>query len=326
MAPFLRCRVGMSSLVPVNQKVACDAPREVGGCDARQRKKLLDWLDDGLRSGRRGRLEAEYPVSLAPGTLATHRVVWDAGRPLSHAMYRIATARTPAPLRIGMIGLVYTDPDARGLGLARRCVRSCYQALEERGAAVVLLWSDKPALYAELGFRPFGREKRWWVDARLCRAARVRLGRGSADDAIELDLPRAGEWPRLEALYAEKAIRLERDAGDLERLAAAPETLCVVARIEGEVVGYAALGRGDDFCGVVHEWAGTAEAVLACLEGLCAERGPLLVQAGPEPGLLGTSLEAAGAAAESDDFALARFLDPGCAPSTSLYLWGFDSI
>lgn len=241
-------------------------------------------------------------------------------------MYQVVTARAPLPVRVGMIGLVYTDPAARGQGLAGRCIESCCEALEHQGAVVALLWSDKPAFYARLGFHPFGEEKRWIVDAAVCHIARQSLGQGAVSPALEMDTPRSSDWAEMEDLYASKTFRVDRQPGELERLAAAPDTFCVVARSEGRVRAYAALGRGDDFQGVVHEWAGSNEDVLACVEVLCGECGPLFVQAGPESGAMATAVELAGARCTSDSFALARILDPARPLPSSLYLWGFDSI
>lgn len=299
---------------------------EVMGVEERDRARLIEWLDDGLRGGRRGRLEAEYPVSLTPSEIATHRVVRDGDELLSHGMYHVVDAHAPMPVRVGMIGLVYTDPGARGRGLARLCIEACCEALEYEGATIALLWSDKPDFYARLDFHPFGEETRWIINAEICRDARRALGEASAAQDVLLDAPQESDWPDLEKLYSSKRFRVERAPGALAALAAAPETVCVIARRGGRAVAYAALGRGDDFQGVIHEWAGSPEDVLACFEGLCLGWGPLLVHAGPEPGPIGPALERSGAGVSEDSFALARILEPKKRPPASFYLWGFDSI
>jgi len=329
VASFLRCTGAMSATPTTPQPsltTSRSASLEVASVDLHRRASLIEWLDDGLRAGRHGRLEAEYPVSLQPNAIETHRAIYDGDRPISHAMYHVVTVRAPLPIRVGMIGLVYTDPAARGQGLARRCIESCCEALEHAGAAVALLWSDKPAFYERLGFHPFGEEERWIVDAAVCHVARRGLGQGALSATLEMDTPQSSDWASMEALYASKLFRVDREPGQLERLAAAPETFCVVVRSQGRVLAYAALGRGDDFQGVVHEWAGAAQYVLACLEVLCAECGPLFVQAGPGSEPMASALDLAGARSISDSFALARVLDPARPLPSSLYLWGFDSI
>jgi hypothetical protein len=83
----------------------------------------------------------------------------------------------------------------------------------------------------------------------------------------------------------------------------------VVARRTGAPVAYAALGRGDDFRGVVHEWAGETAGVLACLALLVRESGPLCLLAGPEPEPPVPALLGAGAPVERRPLGLARLLD-----------------
>jgi hypothetical protein len=76
-------------------------------------------------------------------------------------------------------------------------------------------------------------------------------------------------------------------------------------------VAYAALGRGDDFAGVVHEWAGDPEGVLVCLEALCRESGAAVCLCGPVDEEPAPALRRAGARRQYGDFALVRLLDAG---------------
>jgi GNAT superfamily N-acetyltransferase len=271
-----------------------------------ERARLLDWLDDGLRRGERGRLAAEYPLSLDPMRSGAHRVVYAAGAPVAHAMWHVVQGRARGrALPIGLIGLVYTDPAWRGRGLGPACVESCAEALRRRGVPLAALWSERHDFYARLGFHPAGRESLLRVDARTCRRAQP------AELPPEVGPVRRGDFPRLERLYAAKPVGAVRAAGALERLAAAPATALRVAREDGTPVAYAACGRGDDFPGVVHEWAGSAAGVVACLAALAAERGSVGLLAGPEPEAPVAALRAAGAQGGDGCFALLRVLDAG---------------
>ncbi len=229
------------------------------------------WLDRGLRRGERGRLAAEYPLSFHPGAVANQRVIRRDGSPAAHAMLHEAVIRSISrELRVGMIGLVYTDPEARGQGLATRCVESCIEELGRRGVPLALLWSEKHAFYARMDFRPVGSE--WILRWR-------RSGRGP----LAVGAPRPSDWERLERLHARKPVLAVRPPGALERLARAPDTHLVVARSEaGEPVAYAVAGRGDDFEGCVHEWAGLPDGVVACIDALHEAGRAQIVLAGPE--------------------------------------------
>ena len=299
--------------------------RRVESIDAGQWNALVAWLDGGLRRGIAGRLAAEYPASLRPELAASHRVVRDGERWLAHAMLHRVDLRLPEPLTIGLVGLVYTDPAARGHGYASACVSACTAELERQGVPLVLLFSDQPDFYARLGFEPLGSERAWAVDASLCQHARRAPGLASPG-TITVDAPRRQDWRRLEKLYAKKKVHAVRAPGALEQLAAAPDTELVVARIGGRAVGYAALGRGDDLQGVVHEWAGGSAEILACLERLCGEHGVLRVHGCPEETRLGIALERAGAMRSESPLGLGRVLRPGFVAPRSLYLWGFDSV
>lgn len=227
---------------------------------------LLAWLDSGLRAARPGRILAEYRAVLSePDT--EHIAVHVAGRPASHALARLCTVEAGGrSLRLGMIGLVYTDPAHRRQGLAARCLALALRRLASRGAGATVLWSDQPEYYERLGFLPVGRERLLTVDAEACRAAG-----GPRSGELQVAPPSAADWAALEGLYAAKPARVHRQPGKLAALSAAPECRLVVCRDGSVPVAYAALGKGDDFRGVVHEWAGSADGVLACLGVLLEE-------------------------------------------------------
>jgi GNAT superfamily N-acetyltransferase len=269
-----------------------------------ERSRLLDWLDDGLRRGER-RLEAEYPLALGAGAGAVQRVVFDGEAPVAHALLQsVEVLARGRALRVGLVGSVYSDPAQRGRGFAQACVRACVDEARAQGLALVLLWSELAGFYARLGFAPCGRDTLLGVDGGL-------LGRANGGESLAVSAPAPAEFAALEALYARKPVRVHRTAGALARLAAAPETVLLAARRAGTAVAYAALGRGDDFRGVVHEWAGEGRGVLACLGELVRRHGPLRMLAGPEPEPPVPALVAAGAPLERRSLGLARLLDAG---------------
>lgn len=303
----MRCGVGMGVGAAREQAEAGENPAEIRAAAREEHGPLLAWLDRGLRGGRLGRLEAEYGPLLAPDAPDAFSVIGVRhGRFVSHAFGRVVRVHAAGrSTRIGMIGLVFTEPDARGRGLAGACVDACAERLRERGATLAALWSDKRAFYGRLGFTAAGREWLYRVDAESCAAAR----RSTGAPAPEVSPPRAPDWTALEALYTARTGRAEREPGALARLASAPDCRVRVARAEGRPLAYAACGRGDDFRGVVHEWAGEPGGVLACLETLARESGPVHWLTGPVDEEPGPSLRAAGAHADPGALALVRPLD-----------------
>lgn len=273
---------------------------------ADEQPQLVAWLDAGLRDGRRGRLAREYPTLLGPGSATFHQVAWVGGRPGAHAAGRVVRVRCDeTELPLGMIGLVYTDPRERRRGLATACVEACTRDLARAGAAAVILWSDRHAFYRRLGFVPAGRESLLRLDARALAAAIERLG--PVDDVGE---PEDDEWPLLETMIRGQRSFALRVPGELQRLAAAPDCSLRVARREGRAAAYAARGRGDDFPGVVHEWAGCPAGVAACLSSLLPASGELQLLCGPAPPEPVATLRAAGAPAFAGVLGLVRLVDP----------------
>lgn len=272
--------------------------------DGNRRERLVAWLGAGLRRDEPGQLEREYPLSM--GETRGHRGIFEGDRPVAHAMLHPAQAvARDRCLGIGMIGNVYTEPARRGLGLASACIGACVEDARQLGLPLAILWSDAWDFYRRLGFLPAGRETQLTLDGPVLVRA------WTSQTSISVGPPHPGDWSRLEELYARKPQHARRRPGDLERLAAAPATRLRVARIAGQIVGYAAAGRGDDFQGVVHEWAGEDDAVIACLHYLHGEAGVGTILCGPEEEPLTARLREAGAAAHTGCFGLIRLLDAG---------------
>jgi GNAT superfamily N-acetyltransferase len=264
---------------------------------------VLDWLDRGLRRGE-ARLAAEYPQVFGPDAQPVQRVVFEGAAPAAHALlHPVEVVARGRVLRVGLLGSVYSDPAFRGRGFALACVSACLDAARAARLPLVLLWSDLADFYARLGFLPAGRDTLLALDTGLL----ARL----APAGFDVGPPEAREFAALGALYRAKPVHVHRAPDALARHAAAPETRLVVARRAGVPVAYAALGRGDDFHGVVHEWAGDGDAVLACLGALVRAHGPLHLLAGPEPETPLPALRAARAAVERRPLGLVRLLDAG---------------
>lgn len=266
------------------------------------------WLDDVLRKGLRGRLQAEYPISLNLENADSQRLIRHGDRLLSHAMFRCVTGRVgDVRLPLGLIGLVYTEEEARGRGLAGRCIEACAEELLHRNVGLAVLWSDRHAFYERLGFHPAGRERFLVLDQSVLKHAMASEKNDSSAPVVESE---PTDWSGIEGVYDARRFRAERRPGDLALLAAAPEVELRVAFRDGQPIAYAALGRGDDFAEVVHEWAGEETGVLACLEALLVGRRAMGLMTGPEDEALVAQLREAGAAQHDGVFGLIRLLDP----------------
>lgn len=152
------------------------------------------------------------------------------------------------PLVIAGIGSVVTHPDHRGRGLSRQLQIALLERLRHAGAALAVLWTDQPEIYARRGFVPAGWE--FHVDLTGLEVpsswppgAEVRsLGGDAADD--------------LGALYEQHAWRTVRGPGDHRALYGMPGTSIVGLWRGGQLRAFACCGKGADFPDYVAEWGG----------------------------------------------------------------------
>ncbi|MCZ7617321.1 MAG: GNAT family N-acetyltransferase [Myxococcota bacterium] len=283
----------------------------IGLVGPNERGGVLEWLDAGLRGGRSGRIEAEYPLALDPRRGSLQILARCDGEFAAHALgSRVDVDVAGVSVAVGLIGLVYTEPRWRGLGVATRCLTRCIAELSDGGCSIVVLWSALDRLYEPLGFRPVGSE--WIVSVSESQCLRAV---GPSGSRIQISDPVAADWPLLEELYRQNPSPIRRLPGDLQRLASIPDTRLRVIRRNEEPVAYVCEGRGDDLQGFVHEWAGDSEGILYGLADLASRTGRLgcLIGSLREPPV--PELVAAGAHCSERPFAWAWVPDP-------LSLWG----
>ncbi|MEZ4388776.1 MAG: GNAT family N-acetyltransferase [Candidatus Krumholzibacteriia bacterium] len=199
------------------------------------------------------------------------------------------------------IGSVVTRPDRRGQGLSSQLQRAVLERLAERGAALAVLWTDRPEIYAGRGFGPAGWE--YHLDLGGLRVAES----WPADaDVVALG---GGDAERLAGLYAQHPLRTLRQPEDHASLYGMPGTRAVGLERGGRLVAYACCGKGEDFPDYVAEWGGAPEPALALLAHVarCGLAGRALVPAGREDLLeLATARGAGFAAVPSGLWAVLR--------------------
>ena len=163
---------------------------------------------------------------------------------VSSACVRLARLKTAAgnSLAVGIVGGVATDPQFRGRGLASAVVSLGVRWAEERGAALMLLWGSEHSLYRKQGFEPCGSQVRLPLSSFNFDSAAEQVQEGWRPSLFPQIKSREGGLlleDRDQSWYsAHRNVRWFW-IGDPQRPAA-----------------YAALGRGIDLSGMVHEWGG----------------------------------------------------------------------
>ncbi|HLE00916.1 MAG TPA: GNAT family N-acetyltransferase [Bdellovibrionota bacterium] len=203
-------------------------------------------------------------------------------------------------LPVAIIGAVATDPKYRGHGFASRAVSLCIEWAVERGAAAAFLWGSEHTLYRRLGFELCGEQVRVPLRAmpRLASAKRTAVHAGWCSGLAECLKKRPNGLVVHDSdliwLKAHKNVRWFW-TGDPSRPSA-----------------YAALGRGMDLGGLVHEWGGATEDLLAVLANIREQVPESALLGSPrhlrETGLSGNASDCFGL--EPEYLCMARILDP----------------
>lgn len=178
-------------------------------------------------------------------------------------------------LKVGIIGAVATHAERRGRGIATRLVSELVHELKQNGCSVVMLWGSEHALYRRIGFELCGPQERVPISAVI-----QRLSAEHSAGAMDVQ---EGWNPSLFRMLQGRWGGLSLNDSDRQWLSAHQNVRWFWCGPAHTPIAYAALGRGIDLQGLVHEW-GAAEprAFLSVLKAVQAAQ--------PEAELLGSPL------------------------------------
>jgi GNAT superfamily N-acetyltransferase len=233
------------------------------------------------------------------------------GRLASHvAVRRVVLQGAAGPVRASLLGSVATDPELRGLGLASQLVAAVRDAERDTGQELALLWSERHAFFARIGFTPLGTQTELEVFA-------------ASDEAVRPAT--IADLPAILALHELKPWRVVRDLGELALLLSARGIATFVRERQGRITAYACLGKGADFAGWWHELGGCDDDLAALLpaatRALGLTRATVIVP--PYRDELADLVGAAGARWQG---AGALGLRLRCGADTPFFVDGLDSI
>lgn len=219
------------------------------------RAALVPWLpalDEWLLPGSLYSVHHTWPQLYRSDGHGRHFGAVAGDRLLSHCAYRLAELHHDGDChRVALLGSVATDPDHRGHGLATAVLDHAL-ATAAAEADHVLLWAERPDLYARAGFRPSP------PDTALV------LARRPNPDRTGIRFATIADHPALHTLHERKPRRIARSGGVMSGLLTTPGLTTVVRERDGAVVAYACCGKGADLHGHWHELGGD-DAELAAL-------------------------------------------------------------
>jgi hypothetical protein len=194
-----------------------------------------------------------------PANLENVRIVCHQGQPVSSVGIHPTEVQTPrGAIGVGGINAVGTHPDFRHHGLASLTMLDAHARMREIGMHVGLLGTGISNWYRKLGWERAGQQRSFTFD---------RSNVTYLPDARDLDVTE--DWrahvDELCALHNSSAAGAVRTPALFTLLAARKAERIFVARQQGRVVAYAAVGGA-----AVREYAGDTEMVAALLRQVFA--------------------------------------------------------
>lgn len=221
---------------------------------------VLEFFESHLRADSDCRLEAEYPLAFDSSQIDHIFVSGSKSETLAGlvTLEREIEFSRHQFLRTLFVGSVVTDPKARHQGLQRHLFHAIEEAAEKWNIDLIVLWSSQIEFYKKLGFELGGLQASWFPTYPGI------LAKGSYPVSVgsTMEIPFSKNFFKA---FSEKTFRVSRTEIEMQKLWQIPRML--VACTEN---AYALVGKGEDFQGVCHEWAGPSDEVLACLDALRA--------------------------------------------------------
>ena len=200
-------------------------------------------------------------------------------------------------LKVAVLGAVCSHPEWRRKGLASELISEAVQWAKGQGAAAVFLWGSTEEFYRRFGFQPCGRQLRVPL-ASLLRAA-------PAGDC-SLSKIQQGLTPEVFNLLLHRSDGIAMGSADWNWFASHRNVRWYYLERAGRVTAYAALGRGIDLEGHVHEWGGSPSDLLALFDAILKEH-PETILLGPADRRFPLRMEGQG----TEEFlCMAKVLDP----------------
>lgn len=231
------------------------------------------WLAHALRPEKPEDFIREYPQVFTASSKARFVTAFIQSQPCAHAtIWPTRLSLGEGQLDVALISHVYTEPKMRGQGCASRVLEAAHRWGRAQGAGLAALWSEGSGLYERLGYHAHGRERLLTLDRSLLARARLMAERTASARSLEknyhVSSPQPSDWQGVAHLREQRECGVALSSDILSEIAEIPNCLMTVARRGHEIIAFAILGRGADFCGVIHEWGGDTLAAIDCCDAL----------------------------------------------------------
>ncbi len=211
----------------------------------------------------------EYPIVLHPDQPSLSYCVHKNSRPIAHANLwprSLVTQDGKELGEIGLIGNVASHPEYRGLGLVRNLMDHFKNIAKQKEFKALILWSDLDQFYQNLGFKSWGNELRFTIPNHNENHATLLNPQDLSEETLQTFLDLRPKTP----------LTLKRSLSEFHTLMQIPflRVYALCDETTHQVKAFAAMNRGYDFLGVIHEWgAEDAKSLISLLKSIPSAAG-----------------------------------------------------
>lgn len=227
-------------------------------------KRVLDFLDQQLRSEQTWSIADEYPTALTPSNIHNMRIIADDEKVLSHAVIKPLILKTPnCILKVAAIGSVVTEEAHRNQGLSRQILETCLEEASKQDCDLAILWTNLHDFYRKLGFELAGTEISFLIENEFQAPSNEYKFLKSNQVSPE----------SIYRVYQQHTVTSFRSIEDVRKFMKIPQTQIYTAWDKsGQLAAYAVEGKGVDLTGYIHEWGGNVTALISLLSYIRKER------------------------------------------------------
>lgn len=226
--------------------------------------RVLNFLNQSLRSQAKWSIAAEYPTALAPNNIHNMRIITQDEQVVSHAVLKPLIVKSPHVIfKVGAIGSVVTDEGHRNQGLSTKIIEDCLEQAGRQQCDIAILWTDLYDFYRRLGFELAGTEISVVVEEEF----------QVPDPTLRLSKDSKVAAEALHRLYSTHSVNSIRTVEETRKFLSIPQTQVYTAwDSSGQLAAYAVEGKGADLTGYIHEWGGSVTAIISLLSFIRREK------------------------------------------------------
>lgn len=219
--------------------------------------KVLDFLNQNLRTDCQWSIDKEYPTALNVNNRHNINVVMNENEIVSHAVLKPLIIKSPHIIyKVGAIGSVVTDEKYRHQGWSQKIINKCNELAIEQQCDISILWTNLYDFYRKMGFELAGYEISYVFEKEM--SFDKENYKYSSENKVSPEV--------IAKMYMQHSVASIRSLEEFRKFIQIPNTKIYTAWTkQGALAAYAVEGKGIDLQNYVHEWGGSVTALIHLL-------------------------------------------------------------